>query len=309
MMVRPSLPYQGIAYKALKNALKEEKKENMTSNDPKNPFSSNYDGTEVGPDSFGGTDEESHYMSHSIKEDRLSAAIGPVGPTNENQYDKQGFLGASCTAMGKIDFVPCGMTWFPNLTQKNNENHGWIQLYSGRKFKPFDVKSSDISIHDIAHSLSNMCRFTGHCKSFYSVAQHSVLVSHVVAPELSLCGLLHDASEAYLVDVPKPLKRMSTFDEYRKLEEQIQTIIFNKFGWTKGELPEVKKADVQLLATEARDLMSPLHPEWIQPCKPLPFTITPLEPSAAKMLFLERFKELMLQIDDGEKLYLHFMEE
>ncbi len=176
--------------------------------------------------------------------------------------------------------------------QSNDDLHGWIQLYSGRKFFPLKPRVEDVDIQDIAHSLSNMCRFTGHVKEFYSVAQHSVLVSYLCGANNALYGLLHDATEAYLVDMPKPIKRLETFSNFRDIEASIMLVIAKKFGLPDVEPPAVKQADIKILATEARDLMFPLHPDWKQPCEPYPFKIEPLPPAEAKKLFMERYRQL-----------------
>lgn len=176
--------------------------------------------------------------------------------------------------------------------KQTDDVHGWIQLYSGRKLFPLKPRVEDIDIEDIAHSLSNMCRFTGHVKYFYSVAQHSVLVSYLCDKEHALYGLLHDATEAYLVDMPKPIKRLETFSNFREIENNIMGVIAKKFGLPQVEPRIVKEADIKMLATEARDLMSPLHPDWVQPCQPYPFKIEPLNPAEAKELFLSRYREL-----------------
>jgi uncharacterized protein len=168
----------------------------------------------------------------------------------------------------------------------------WIQTHSGRRFNPTDPNPDAIVIQDIAHALSMQCRFTGHCKKFYSVAQHSVLVSHICNEEDALWGLLHDASEAYLIDVPRPLKRSGKIQGYIEFEAQMQVAICNRFGLPHKEPPSVKKADTKLLATEARDLMSPLHADWVQPVPPLPFTIEAWSPDKAKDMFMQRFFEL-----------------
>jgi 5'-deoxynucleotidase YfbR-like HD superfamily hydrolase len=82
----------------------------------------------------------------------------------------------------------------------------WIQTYQGGCFEPFNPHPDQIHIRDIAHALALTCRFTGHCLDFYSVAQHSVMVSQIVSHKHALAGLLHDASEAYLTDVASPIK-------------------------------------------------------------------------------------------------------
>jgi uncharacterized protein len=167
----------------------------------------------------------------------------------------------------------------------------WIQTHSGIQFFPLDPRIEDICIEDIAQALSNICRFAGHC-NFYSVAQHSVLVSQVVGEPFNFYGLLHDSSEAYICDIPRPIKRLPALQGYRDIEEKIQATIYERFGLEPQEPNEVKWADIQLLATEARDLMSSPPANWNLPCDPLPFTITPLPPTEAKALFMERFREL-----------------
>jgi len=180
----------------------------------------------------------------------------------------------------------------------------WIQTHSGRRFNPTNPNPDAIVIQDIAHALSMQCRFSGHCRKFYSVAQHSVLVSYICDSEDALWGLLHDASEAYLVDVPRPLKRSGKFDAYIEFEHQMQEAICRRFGLPLQEPPSVKKADTILLATEARDLMSPLHSDWVQPVDPLPFIIDPWGPDKAKDMFMKRFFDL-IGADKGH--YEHYL--
>lgn len=171
-------------------------------------------------------------------------------------------------------------------------NSPWIQTYSGRRFNPTNPNLDAIVIQDIAHALSMQCRFSGHCQQFYSVAQHSVLVSHICNQEDAMWGLMHDASEAYLVDVPRPLKQSGQFNAYIEFENRMQKAICQRFGLPEKEPPSVKRADTIMLATEARDLMSPLHPDWKQPVSPLPFKIESWSPQQAKDNFLKRFDEL-----------------
>lgn len=192
----------------------------------------------------------------------------------------------------------------PSLKSKNNDYHisseefnpndAWIQTYSGVRFTPTNPRVDSIVIQDIAHSLSMQCRFTGHVKEFYSVAQHSVLVSYICDLKDTKWGLMHDASEAYLIDVPMPLKRSGKFQSYLDYEKAMQQAICKRFSLPEEEPESVKLADKVLLATEARDLMSPLRVDWVVPWKPLPFKIDPLPPKEAKELFMNRFYELFI---------------
>lgn len=181
-----------------------------------------------------------------------------------------------------------------DLSKYRRADEPWIQTYSGKKVYPFRLDPNSIDIVDIAHSLSSQCRFTGHTKDFYSVAQHCVLVSYICNQEHSLYGLLHDASESILVDIPSPIKKSQEFDFYRKIEKEVQNIIYKKFGLNEMEPADVKAADLMLLATEARDLMGPLHPGALSDTKPLPFKIEGMGPKEAEKLFLDRFNELYI---------------
>ncbi len=183
----------------------------------------------------------------------------------------------------------------------------WIQTHSGRRFNPTNPNPDAVVIQDIAHALSMQCRFSGHCKKFYSVAQHSVLVSYICDSKDALWGLMHDASEAYLVDVPRPLKKSGKFNAYLEFEARMQEAICRRFGLPMQEPPSVKAADTKLLATEARDLMSPLHPDWIQGVDPLPFLIEPWDHDKAKDMFMKRFFELTCG-DSAAHHYQHYLQ-
>lgn len=104
----------------------------------------------------------------------------------------------------------------------------WIQMHSGIAFWPMDPRADEVRLEDIAHSLSLLCRFGGHCSRFYSVAEHSVHVARLCSPEVALWGLLHDASEAYVVDLPRPIKRQ--LPEYAEIEGLVQFAIAEHFG-------------------------------------------------------------------------------
>lgn len=168
----------------------------------------------------------------------------------------------------------------------------WIQTFSGRKFHPLSPDPEQIVIEDIAHALSNLCRFAGHVRKFYSVAQHSVLVSLHCYPDNALAGLLHDASEAYLLDMPRPLKQHGDFGWYRAYEDNLMLKIEEKYGFS-ALLKDIHDADMRVFAAECRDLMSPLHPEFeVGPFEPIEARIKPLSPKVAKQMFLERFTQL-----------------
>jgi len=176
---------------------------------------------------------------------------------------------------------------FPRLKKPDMTTS--IDTYCGIDFHPFNPVPSMVVIEDIAHALSNLCRFSGHCISYYSVSQHSVLVASILPQELKLAGLLHDASEAYLQDIPSPIKRSPEFKMYRDLEANVEAVIAQKFGYKFPLDPRVKEADCILLATEKRDLM-PYQTRT--ECKPLPETIIPMAPKEAKAAFLQAYYQI-----------------
>jgi len=125
----------------------------------------------------------------------------------------------------------------------------WMATYTGRRFYPLDPKPEEVSIEDIAHHLSNLCRYTGAVNNFYSVAQHSVYVSIVVDKEHALWGLLHDAAEAYVNDLSSPLKEC--IPQIKEVEDKILRAIVEKFGLQWPMPVEVKKADLAVMSLEA----------------------------------------------------------
>ena len=168
----------------------------------------------------------------------------------------------------------------------------WFQTHSGLAFYHQDPKPEDIRIGDIAHALSMLCRFGGHSKHFYSVAQHSVLVSSIVARHLQLSALLHDATEAYIGDMVHPLKE--SMPAFREMEDTIWLCIADKFNLPLRMDARIKDADWIALATERRDLMSnPPMPWRVQErFTPLQNKIDPQSPAIAERMFLTRFHEL-----------------
>jgi hypothetical protein len=175
------------------------------------------------------------------------------------------------------------------LDEAIRQTDEWIQTYTSKKFYPRAPLPRDFDIRDIAHALSHQCRFSGHCKTFYSVAEHSIRVSLAVPQDtlLARTALMHDASEAYLTDVSKPIKHLLV--GYKEMENVLMSRLAERFKFT-FPLPQiVKMTDVVLLATEARDLMGPAPAEWNLPFPPLAERIVPMNPEKAKDLFLRRF--------------------
>ncbi len=164
-----------------------------------------------------------------------------------------------------------------------------ITTFTGRRIDVFALRVEDVDLVDIAHALSQLCRWTGHTTEFYSVAQHSVLVCDRLwirtgSPRIALTGLLHDAAEAYLGDMASPLKHTPWADGYRQLEADVTQVIARRFDLPLDDLsPLVHEADLEVLATEARDLM-PLS-DRVTEFEPLGAPILPLSSRVAERAF------------------------
>lgn len=175
----------------------------------------------------------------------------------------------------------------------DNQSGPWMRLRSGNRFYPLSPTPELIEIEDIAHALGNLCRFGGHTREFYSVAQHCVMCSLVTDAESALAALLHDATEAYLVDVPKPIKNL--LPAYINIEDSLATCIEEKFGLLPGALcsKAVKDVDARMLVTEAVKLLGLEDPaEWGYSQKPFECDMTPWPPELAKRYYLNRFRQL-----------------
>lgn len=179
------------------------------------------------------------------------------------------------------------------MTENQLQQEPWIQTFTGKQFFWRSPRVEDINIEDIAHALSMLCRFNGHCTQFYSVAEHSVHVSHKVPPGLELAGLLHDASEAYFSDLPSPVKRV--LPDVQEIEANLHRVICEKFGLAEEDLDGIKDADVRMLFTEKAVTMEPISIPWPGETEHEPYpdvTLACWTPDEAKQKFLERFEEL-----------------
>lgn len=186
-------------------------------------------------------------------------------------------------------------------------NGGKITTYTGRHMDPLAAVPDDIDVRDIAHALALTCRFKGHCREFYSVAEHSVRVSfHLedpAQPHLALWGLMHDAAEAYLADLGGPIKHrffvqvesdspeagLVTFGE---AEDRLLEVIAASLGFPPVDYAAVRDGDLTLLATEARDLLRTDPRTWGIEQPPLPEQIVPWTWLQAEEAFLARFSAL-----------------
>jgi hypothetical protein len=174
----------------------------------------------------------------------------------------------------------------------------YLQTVSGRWVNPFDPDPAQLDAGDIARALSNLCRFGGHSRAFYSVAQHCVIVSRVVEErggdvEDAFAALMHDAGEAYLGDMPHPLKHRSALGAaFRDAEARLEEAIRDRFG-IKAEVPEIKAVDRALLATERRVFSAEVwHWPELEDVEPLDLELTPWSPDKAADEFTRRYAEL-----------------
>lgn len=167
----------------------------------------------------------------------------------------------------------------------------WMQTASGKVFYPLAPRAEDIDVRDIAHHLSNQCRFGGAVREFYSVAQHSVYVSHHVSPENAYVGLMHDWPEAYITDLPRPIKHHAILLPYRIAEQELWRIGFSVLGLPCTVPEEVKLADKRMAVTEHRDLMA-YASGWGNGTLPFEFTVEPLPPEEARREFIQRYEQL-----------------
>lgn len=171
----------------------------------------------------------------------------------------------------------------------------WMQTFTGRAFYPLDPRPEDIDPRDIAHALAMTCRYGGHVSRFYSVAEHCVLMSRAVPAEHALWALLHDAGEAYLSDVIRPIKRSPMMIEYRKAEDCLMRVICERFGLPDAMPDRVADADLRILLDERAALLGPVPQPWadyLEQMEPLGVWVEGWSPVDAERSYLKRLNEL-----------------
>lgn len=167
----------------------------------------------------------------------------------------------------------------------------FMQTYTGRQFYPLDPRAEDIDILDIAHSLSMQCRYNGHVQAFMSVAEHCVLMSGLVSKENALWALLHDATEAYVGDMIRPLKLH--MPEYRAIEDKIMLAIAKRFGIADQMPEEVHEADSRILLDERAALLGEPAGDWgLSGLEPFDVEIQAWSPIEAEAKYMTRYLEL-----------------
>ena len=178
----------------------------------------------------------------------------------------------------------------------------WIETYTQKKFDILNFSKDDISLLDIAHSLALQCRYNGHCRKFYSVAEHSCLIAdhafNIHGKQTALYALLHDASEAYVCDLPRPIKPQ--LKEYYVIEHRIQEAIEEKYI---GKIPPevracIKNLDQRILLDEKALLMGK-NLDWHLPGQPLNVEIKNWDWRKAEMEFLKLFG--LLRVSGGAR--------
>ncbi len=177
-----------------------------------------------------------------------------------------------------------------------NHEKAYIVTYTGKKFHLIEPRIQDVDVIDIAHSLSQQCRWTGHTKHHYSIAQHAYYCSFIGPENEAFERLNHDDSEAYMGDMNRPLKHFTDAGPaYRKQESVVQSVIHQAFGIPEIEPPSVKIADNIMLYTEKAQIMESIQFEVSNPWIESPVANIVIEewtPKYAERMFLQRFEEL-----------------
>jgi 5'-deoxynucleotidase YfbR-like HD superfamily hydrolase len=179
----------------------------------------------------------------------------------------------------------------------NDAKKAYIATFTGKQFFLLEPRLEDIDIIDIAHALALQCRWTGHPKFHYSVAQHSYYCSFLGPENEAFDRLMHDAPEAYIGDLNRPLKHYTEAGvAYRRQEAIIQKAIAERFGYSVVEPPSVKIADNSMLFAEKKQIMGYTFEEPQEEIRQYDvhngIVIESWTPGQAKQMFLSRFEEL-----------------
>lgn len=177
----------------------------------------------------------------------------------------------------------------------SSERMAYILTTSGRRLSLVSPDTASVCAEDIAHGLSQICRWSGQTRDFYTVAEHSLWVSKIVDPAHQLRALLHDATEAYLQDVPSPVKDL--VPGYREIERRVWITIAEHFGLPPHDPEadaEIHRADMQMRATELRDQFNVGDSSVVVPYNPVTAISVrrPMARDMARELFLDRLAQL-----------------
>lgn len=175
-----------------------------------------------------------------------------------------------------------------------------IGTYTGQRMHPLDPHPDEIQVEDIAHGLANTCRYGGQCQFYYSVGTHSIYVSQELAeygPKMQLYGLFHDAAEAYITDIPRPVK--SEIEGYGGIEEKILSAVWDVLGLsdpTERQWEKVMDVDDQLFFYESDELLAEFDPPSVPA---LSYTLRPCTPADVRDQFLRRTEQLRKRVDQS----------
>jgi hypothetical protein len=198
-----------------------------------------------------------------------------------------------------------GQSSLPTMRGDDDDLGGWVQVYTGGRFYPLDPRAEDVDIRDIAHALSLLCRYTGHTRVHYSVAEHALLLCQAAAKRHpknyheQLQALMHDAAEAYICDLPRPIK--PHIPGYKQIERRIEVVIQEKYGLlAAGKTPLVDELDSLVLYDEAKALMPIESIAWHERFAPgLGLPVRALAAPEAEAEFLLTFQRLRLLTAGG----------
>lgn len=197
-----------------------------------------------------------------------------------------------CNKCGLTAHYTAPKSRFEKKIEEPPPSNEWMQTFTGKAFFPFTCQPEDINIFDIAHSLAMQCRYNGHTERFYSVAEHCVLMSQWVPEKDALWALLHDATEAYVGDMVRPIKKH--MPDYIRIEKAIMSMICIKFDLPFTMPESVYEADNRIIENERAALLKSPPLPWTVHGSPLPdIEIHGWDPTVAEYQYYNRFVELM----------------